>query len=139
MSKLFMARPSIGQLEREISQSISSLYNTQLGLRPSKVICHCFDKEIVITLEDSVTLVEQALVDGNYKKLADEVRVTLNKIIKPQIKDLIEEIIDRNVIDVISNSSLATNRTGIIAILEQSPAVRNPESIPKVDLKSIAD
>ena len=134
-----MARPSIGQLEREISQGISSLYNTQLGLRPSKVICHCFDKEIVITLEDSVTLVEQALVDGNYKKLADEVRVTLNKIIKPQIKDLIEEIIDRNVIDVISNSSLATNRTGIIAILEQSPAVRNPESIPKVDLKSIAD
>lgn len=139
MSKLFMARPSIGQLEREISQGISSLYNTQLGLRPSKVICHCFDKEIVITLEDSVTLVEQALVDGNYKKLADEVRVTLNKIIKPQIKDLIEEIIDRNVIDVISNSSLATNRTGIIAILEQSPAVRNPESIPKVDLKSIAE
>lgn len=134
-----MARPSIGQLEREISQGISSLYNTQLGLRPSKVICHCFDKEIVITLEDSVTLVEQALVDGNYKKLADEVRVTLNKIIKPQIKDLIEEIIDRNVIDVISNSSLATNRTGIIAILEQSPAVRNPESIPKVDLKSIAE
>ena len=134
-----MARPSIGQLEREISQGISSLYNTQLGLHPSKVICHCFDKEIVITLEDSVTLVEQALVDGNYKKLADEVRVSLNKIIKPQIKDLIEEIIDRNVIDVISNSSLATNRTGIIAILEQSPAVRNPESIPKVDLKSIAD
>lgn len=134
-----MARPSIGQLEREISQGISSLYSTQLGLRPSKVICHCFDKEIVITLEDSVTLVEQALIDGNYKKLADEVRVSLNKIIKPQIKDLIEEIIDRNVIDVISNSSLATNRTGIIAILEQSPAVRNPESIPKVDLKSIAD
>jgi len=134
-----MARPTVGQLEREISQAISSLYSTQLGLRPSKVICHCFDKEIVITLEDSVTLVEQALVDGNYNKLADEVRVSLNKIIKPQIKDLIEEIIDRNVIDVISNSSLATNRTGIIAILEQSPAVRNPESIPKVDLKSIAD
>ncbi|MBW4446894.1 MAG: DUF2294 domain-containing protein [Spirirestis rafaelensis WJT71-NPBG6] len=134
-----MARPSIGQLEREISQGISSLYNTQLGLRPSKVICHCFDKEIVITLEDSVTLVEQALIDGNYRKLAEEIRVTLNKIIKPQIKDLIEEIIDRNVIDVISNSSLATNRTGIIAILEQSPAVRNPESIPKVDLKSIPD
>lgn len=134
-----MAKPTIGQLEREISQRISSLYNTQLGLRPSKVLCHCFDKEIVITLEDSVTLVEEALIDGNYRKLAEEVRVSLNKIIKPQIKALIEEIIDRNVIDVISNSSLATNRTGIIAILEQSPAVRNPEAIPKVDLNSIAD
>lgn len=134
-----MAKPTIGQLEREISQRISSLYNTQLGLRPSKVLCHCFDKEIVITLEDSVTLVEEALLDGNYRKLAEEVRVSLNKIIKPQIKALIEEIIDINVIDVISNSSLATNRTGIIAILEQSPAVRNPEAIPKVDLNSIAD
>lgn len=134
-----MARPTIGQLEREISQRISSLYNTQLGVRPSKVISHCFDKEIVITLEDSVTLVEQTLVDGNYRKLAEEVRVSLNKIIKPQIKALIEEIIDRNVIDIISNSSLATNRTGIIAILEQSPAVRNPEAIPKVDLNSVTD
>lgn len=134
-----MAKPTIGQLEREISQRISSLYNTQLGLRPSKVICHCFDKEIVVTLEDSVTLVEQTLVYGNYRKLAEEVRVSLNKIIKPQIKALIEEIIDRNVIDIISNSSLATNRTGIIAILEQSPAVRNPEAIPKVDLNSVSD
>lgn len=134
-----MAKPTIGQLEREISQRIGFLYNTQLGLRPSKVICHCFDKEIVVTLEDSVTLVEQTLVDGNYRKLAEEVRVNLNKIIKPQIKALIEEIIDRNVIDIISNSSLATNRTGIIAILEQSPAVRNPEAIPKVDLNSVSD
>ena len=134
-----MARLTIGQLEREISQRIGSLYNTQLGLRPSKVVCHCFDKEIVLTLEDSVTLVEQTLLDGNYKKLADEVRVSLNKIIKPQIKALIEEIIDTNVIDIISNSSLATNRTGIIAILEQSPAVRNPEAIPKVDLNSVKD
>jgi uncharacterized protein YbcI len=134
-----MAKLTIGQLEREISQRIGSLYNTQLGLRPSKVLCHCFDKEIVVTLEDSVTLVEQTLVDGNYRKLAEEVRVTLNKIIKPQVKALIEEIIDRNVIDIISNSSLATNRTGIIAILEQSPAVRNPEAIPKVDLSSITD
>ena len=134
-----MVRPTIGQLEREISQRISSLYNTQLGLRPSKVICHCFDKEIVVTLEDSVTLVEQTLVDGSYRKLAEEVRVSLNKIIKPQIKALIEEIIDRNVIDIISNSSLGTNRTGIIAILEQSPAVRNPEAIPKVDFNSVSD
>ncbi|MGI2902180.1 DUF2294 domain-containing protein [Tolypothrix sp. VBCCA 56010] len=134
-----MAKPTIGQLEREISQRIGSLYNTQLGLRPSKVLCHCFDKEIVVTLEDSVTLVEQTLVDGNYRKLAEEVRVSLNKIIKPQIKALIEEIINRNVIDIISNSSLATNRTGIIAILEQSPAVRNPEAIPKVDLNSVSD
>jgi uncharacterized protein YbcI len=134
-----MVRPTIGQLEREISQRIGSLYNAQLGVRPSKVICHCFDKQIVVTLEDSITLVEQALVDGNLKKLAEEVRVNLNKIIKPQIKTLIEEIIDTNVIDVISNSSLATNRTGIIAILEQLPAVRNLEAIPKVDLNSIKD
>lgn len=70
INQLFMAKPTIGQLEREISQRIGSLYNTQLGLRPSKVLCHCFDKEIVVTLEDSVTLVEEALIDGNYRKLA---------------------------------------------------------------------
>ncbi len=134
-----MNKSTIGQVEREISQRIRSLYNNQLGIRPSQIICHCFDKEIVITIGDSVTQVEQTLIEENYKKLAEEVRLSLNKIIKSRIKDLIEEITDKNVIDVISNSSLTTNRTGIIAILDQSPVVRNSESISKLNLNTVAD
>lgn len=134
-----MTKPTIGQVEREISQQIRSFYSTQLGQRPSKIVCHCFDKEIVITIEDSLTLVEQALIESHYDKLVEEVRISLNKIFKSEIKNLLEEIIDRTVIDIIINSSFITNRTGIIAILEQSPVVRNPECIPKGNLNSVVD
>ncbi len=134
-----MVQPTIGQLEREISQRIRNLYNDKLGQRPSPIICHFFDKEIVISLENSVTQAEQTLLNGGYDSLAEQVRLYLDKIIKPQVKNLIEEIIGKPIIDLMTNTNLATGRTGIIVILNQLPEVRNPESIPKTNVKHLAD
>jgi uncharacterized protein YbcI len=134
-----MVQPTIGQLEREISQRIRNLYNDELGQRPSQIICHFFDKEIVISLENSVTQAEQTLLNGGYDSLAEQVRLYLDKIIKPQVKNLIEEIIGKPVIDLMTNTNLATGRTGIIVILNELPEVRNPESIPKTNVKHLAD
>ncbi|MFN6568576.1 hypothetical protein A6770_00720 [Nostoc minutum NIES-26] len=134
-----MSYPTIGQLEREISQRISSLYHEKLGQRPSQIICHFFNKEIVISLENSVTQTERILLDEGNEILAEQVRSSLEKIIKPQLQNLIEELIGKPVIDLISNTNLVTGRTGIIVVLNQLPEVRNPESIPKGNLKNLAD
>jgi uncharacterized protein YbcI len=134
-----MIQPTIGQLEREISQQIRNLYNERLGQRPSPIICHFFDTEIVISLENSVSQAEKTLLNGGYDSLAEQVRLYLDKIIKPQLKKLIEEIIGQPVIDLMTNTNLATGRTGIIVILNQLPGVRNPESIPKSNVKNLSD
>jgi uncharacterized protein YbcI len=134
-----MSKPTIGQLEREIANRIRSLYSKQLGHRPGKIICQFFDVELAISIEDSVTLLEQTLLSSGYDILAEQVRLDLNKIMTLQIKDLIEEIVQKPVVDLLSNTSLTTGRTGIIVFLEALPEVRNREIIPKANCKSVPD
>ncbi|MEH1965652.1 MULTISPECIES: DUF2294 domain-containing protein [unclassified Nostoc] len=134
-----MVQPTIEQLEIEISQRLINLYNDRLGKPPSQIICHFFDTEIVISLENSVTQAEQTLLKGGYDSLAEQVRLFLEKIIKPELKSLIEEIIGKPVLDLMTNTNLTTGRTGIIVVFNQLPEVRNPESIPKVNAKNLAD
>ena len=98
-----------------------------------------FDTEIVLSLENSVTQTEQTLLKAGYETLAEQVRLYLDKIIKPQLKTLIEEILGIPVIDLMTNTNLVTGRTGIIVVLKQLPKVRNPESIPKSNVKHLAD
>jgi uncharacterized protein YbcI len=134
-----MGNPTIGQLEREISQRVSSLYNEKLGQRPKQIICHFFDSELVISLENSVTQTERTLLDGGHETLVEQIRLLLDKIIKTELQILIEKVIGKPILDLMSNTNLATGRTGIIVILDELPAVRNPESIPKANWKNAAE
>ncbi|MEH2152204.1 DUF2294 domain-containing protein [Nostoc sp.] len=131
-----MVQANIGQLETEISQQIIKLYNDRIGKPPSQIICHFFDTEIVISLENSVTQAEQTLLKGGYNSLAEQVRLYLEKIIKPELKSLIEEIIGKPVIDLMTNTNLVTGRTGIIVVLNQLPDAHNSESITQENVKN---
>ncbi|MEH1957595.1 DUF2294 domain-containing protein [Nostoc sp.] len=131
-----MVQANIGQLETEISQQIIKLYNDRIGKPPSQIICHFFDTEIVISLENSVTQAEQTLLKGGYDSLAEQVRLYLEKIIKPELKSLIEEIIGKPVIDLMINTNLATGRTGIIVVLNQLPDAHNSEYITQENVKN---
>jgi uncharacterized protein YbcI len=128
-----MEEPTVGQLEREISNRVRSLYNTQLGQRIGKIICHFFDTQLAITIENSVTLAEQTLIRSGNHNLAEKVRLDLDRIINPLIKNTIEEVIDNPVIELMSYTSLKSGRTAMTAILPQIPAVRNPRAIPKTN------
>lgn len=127
------------KIEREISNRIRSLYNNQLGHSPSKIICQFFYKTLAIAIENSVTCPEQALIRAGYDILAEQVRLDLDKITSTQIKHLIEEVIQKPVVDLMSNTSLTTGCTGIIVVLGELPEVRNRESIPKANYKVVAD
>lgn len=125
-------KKTVGQLERELSQRLQALYRDQLGQRPSKATCQVFDTKLAIVLEGSVTQPEQLLAEEGQKDLAKQVRADLDQALRPQIKQLIEEVLQVDVLDLLSDAALDTGRTGIIAILSRTPDVRNPESIPKV-------
>ncbi|MGD1857811.1 MAG: DUF2294 domain-containing protein [Leptolyngbyaceae cyanobacterium] len=123
---------TVGQLERELSQRLQALYRDQLGQRPSKATCQVFDSKVAIVLEGSVTQPEQLLAEEGQKELAEQVRADLDSALRPRIKQLIGEVLQVEVLDLLSDATLSTGRTGIIAVLSSTPAVRNPESIPKV-------
>lgn len=123
---------TIGQLERELSQRLQALYREHLGQRPSKATCQVFDSKVAIVLEGSVTQPEQLLAEEGQTELAEQVRSDLDQALRPKIQQLIEDVLHVEVLDLLSDATLNTGRTGIIAVLSNTPTVRNPEAIPKL-------
>lgn len=128
--------PTKGQVERTLAQSIQALYREELGHQPSKVTCKLTDHSLVIILENSITQPEQLLAQAGRQELAEQVRNDLDEAIEPKIKSLIEEILEIDVIELLSDATLETGRSGIIAILSDTPNVRYPTPTNKEKRKT---
>ena len=124
-----------GQLEREISQKIQAFYRFHLEHQPSKVISQLFDTKLAIIIEDSMTSAEQILVEKGQNELAKKVRLNIHNAIEPELKKLIEKVAGVEVLDMLSDATLETRRTGIIIILNQTPKIREPLNVQKIRKK----
>ncbi len=122
------ALPTRGQLERTLSQRVQAFYRTQLGHQPSRVQCHIADGKVIIVLEDSITKPEKLLLENGQEELAEKVHNDLDKALHPQLGALIEEIVGVKVIDILSDATFDTGRSGAIAVLEEAPQLRESQS-----------
>ncbi len=125
-----------GELERLLSQKIQAFYRSQLGHQPSKVTCQLFDSKLAVIMEDSITSAEQILVEEGKNDLAEKVRSNLDDAMQPELKQLIEEITKVTVLDMLSDATLVTGRTGIIVVLSEAPKMRNSASAKAKGQKS---
>jgi uncharacterized protein YbcI len=123
-------RPTKGQLERSLSQRIQAFYRNQLGHRLSEVVCQIFEQKIMIVLENSITQPEQLLVESGKEKLVEELHTNIERTIEPQLSKLIEEVVGVAVVDLLSDATLKTKRTGMIAILSGEPLMRDRSPSP---------
>ena len=119
--------PTRGQLERTLSQRIQALYRQEIGHQPSQVTCQLFEDKLAIILEESITPAEEMLLQEGQDKLAEQVRSSLDDALKSKLKNLIEEVIEVEIVDLLSDSTLETSRTGIIAVFNKTPEVRVPK------------
>jgi uncharacterized protein YbcI len=119
------SNPTRGQIQRTLAQRIQALYREQLGHQPSKVTCQLSDSNLTIILENSITQPEQLLAQIGRLELAQQVRSDLDEAIQPQLKTLIENILNVEVVELLSDATLKTGRTGIIALLTDTPNIRN--------------
>ncbi|BAY83154.1 hypothetical protein NIES267_26410 [Calothrix parasitica NIES-267] len=116
---------TVGQLERELSQSIQSFFRKLLGHAPSKVSCHLFTNKLVVVAENSVTTAEKLLAETGKKELAQNVRRNLYESIRLKLKSLIEDISQVEVADLLGETRLDTGLTGFIVVFNGIPKVRN--------------
>ncbi len=123
--------PTRGQLERNISQRIQSLYRSLFGHQPSQVSCNLIDNKLVIAMENAITPPEKLLVDNGQAELAEKVRSELQTVLEEQMKDLINEVLGVEAIDLLNDTTLETGRTGTIAILGAAPRIRESSSKSK--------
>lgn len=117
--------PTYGQLERNLAQSIQKLYRQELEHNPSKVTCQLFGNQIVIVIEDALPAVEKILIDNNQLATVERLNSAINNIIKFKIKILIEEVLMVRVENILLGSTIETNRSFAIAILDSPPLVRH--------------
>ncbi|KYC43875.1 hypothetical protein WA1_01620 [Scytonema hofmannii PCC 7110] len=127
--------PTRGQVERTLVQRVQALYRERLGHQPSKITCQLSDQNVVLVLEGSTTQPEQLLAQSGRLELAEQVHSDLDDAIQPQLKTLIEETLNVSVIELLSDATLASGRTGIIALLTNAPEVRTPDPTSKIKRK----
>ncbi|GAA6615733.1 DUF2294 domain-containing protein [Scytonema sp. NUACC26] len=130
--------PTRGQVERTLTQRIQALYREQLGHQPSKITCQLSEQNVVLVLEGSITQPEQFLARSGRVQLAEQVHSDLDDAIQPQLKAVIEETLNVSVIELLSDATLATGRTGIIALLTNAPEVRTPAPTTKTKRKPLS-
>ena len=129
--------PLQGQLEQTLAQQIQVLYLNSLGHRPEEVSCKLIDRTLLIIVEDPTTPVEKFLVASGKQQLAEQVRTSIHRAFQPQLKALIEEVFEVNLIDFLGDSNLYAGRTSITAILATKPYVE--ESLLKVKQQKVSD
>jgi uncharacterized protein YbcI len=120
-----------GQLERSLTQRIQALYFEELGKRPQKVTCQFFDEKLAIVLEEILTRSEEFLMANERVNLVEELRSQIDEAMKPQLVEVIQEIVGVPVIFILTDTDLNAKTSGIIALLNETPPVRDAESIPK--------
>lgn len=116
--------PTQGQLQRQLSQKFQRLYREQLDHSPGKITCQIIDEKLLLVIEDSVTKPEQLLAEQGESDLAEKVREDLSMALRPQIVELVESNLERQVVDILTDATLDTGRTGVVIILSEPPAVR---------------
>jgi uncharacterized protein YbcI len=124
-------KPTRGQLQRTLSQQIQKLYKEDLGHTPSKVTCQIIDDKVMIVVEDSLTKLEKLLIEGEASETGggdsdvEGIRSDLDTIIRPKITALVEESLAVSVIDVLSDTTLGTGRTGMVVVLSNNPEMNS--------------
>jgi uncharacterized protein YbcI len=126
-------KPTRGQLERSLSQQIQKLYREELGHSTGKIVCQLRDDQLTIIIESSLTQPEQLLLQECEPKRVEQLRSDLDNAVRPKLIALVEERLQREVVDLMSDTTLETGRSGFVVVLsEESSTVASDEQPLKV-------
>lgn len=112
-------KPTRGQLERTLSQHIQKLYREHLDHNPGTVNCQLNKDKLMVVIEDSLTQPEQLIFQEGNSELVAKMRADLDEAIRPKIIDTVEAVLNQEVIDLMSDTTLATGRTGLVIVLSE--------------------
>lgn len=108
----------IKNVESILSERIKAVYHSKLKHQPEEIAYKLFDHTLVITLSGIITSPEKLLQANEHYGLAKRVRKTVDGIIHPRIKEIVEEVLDVKVVDFLSDTTIDHDVTGAIAVFE---------------------
>ena len=108
----------IRKIEALLSQKIKDVYQDKLEHQLDNISYRLFERTLIIMMEGTITSPEKLLKSSARLDLAKQVRESIDSVIHPQIKDIIEEVLNVKVIDFLSDTTIDNDLTGAIAIFE---------------------
>ena len=86
---------------------------------------------MAIVIKESLTTIGKTLLDKNKIHAFRSLNLAINSIIKSKLRILIEQKLAVEVSNILFDSSLEIQHTGVIFILSQPPVVRPRKAITK--------
>ena len=111
----------INKIEPLLFRKIKDIYRDRLEHQLDNISCRLFDRTLIIMLEGIITSPEKLLKNSARLDLANQVRESIDSVIHPQIKNIIEEVLDVKVVDFLSDTTIDNDLTAAIAIFEFKP------------------
>lgn len=100
-----------------MSQSIQKLYREQLGHSTGKITCQLRDDNLTVVIESSLTQPEQVLLEGSEASQVEKIRANLDEAVRPKVIEIVQKTLNRPVVDILSDTTLETERTGLVIVL----------------------
>lgn len=103
-------------LEQILVERIQSLFINQLGHQPEDVYCRFLDNKLTIVIENAITKPEKLLMAAGYQDIVKKARNSIEQILQPEFKQIIEEVTDSQVSNILFATHLDTNYVSVIAL-----------------------
>ncbi|MEO1430987.1 MAG: Na-translocating system protein MpsC family protein [Cyanobacteria bacterium J06632_19] len=119
--------PNFNDLEKNLAERIQSLFINQLGHKPKDIYCRLLDRKLTIVIENAITKPEKLLISAGYKEIVEKVRNSIEKILQPQFKQIIEEVTTDKISNILFATHLDTNYVSVIALFAEKYALNSTE------------
>ena len=103
-------------IEHILAERIQSLFIDQLGHQPEDIYCRFLDNKLTIVIENAITKPEKLLIAAGYQDIVKKARGSIEQILQPEFKKIIEEISNSQVSNILFATHLDTNYVSIIAL-----------------------
>jgi uncharacterized protein YbcI len=121
------SKPTQQQKERSLAQTIQELYNQFVGNSQTQVICHLSSQTLTVVIENSISPTEKLMLESGKKDAVLQWRSKLENMIQSQIRGAVEKELNVSILDVLIDTSINNNRTGLILVFDSIPqAMANP-------------
>ncbi|KST69994.1 Na-translocating system protein MpsC family protein [Mastigocoleus testarum] len=120
----------MNNVEQVLSQKIHSLFWNELKHKPSEIRCRLYENQLTITIKDALTKPEQLLILNGYAGVAKEVRESIEQILQPRLKKIIEETIEIKISELLFATHPESDYISLIALMTVKPEVK---TTPKID------
>ena len=103
-------------VEKTLSERIRTVFYQQLGHQLDEINCNFLENKLIIVIKEALTQPELLLIQNGHKTIAKNVRNSIEEILRPQLKQLIEKVTETEVKEILFSTYLDINYVSLIAL-----------------------